>query len=340
MRVERKTLGDDVMGVGVRIVGHVSALLVAAACSSQTPAQSPAPTPSGATASPSRELTPLDEAVAAIGAEDFEVALAAANRAREEDPKSAPAAFYAGVAEERLGQFDAAKRSLAKAIELDPGLLEARANLSGLLIDANKGQEALAVIDPGLKLAPEDPRLLMNRAIALVLANQLEDAAAAYKKLLAVLPADPELHAGYGQLLGQLGKKEQASEQFGLAMASVDPQILVGVAAGFAALGDFPSCVQALDKAVGIKDDANVRVRRAACRHFASDDDGAENDYLAAIKLQPDAAVGYFYYARHLASVGRKADAVEYLDKALANGPSEALKEKIADVRAKLVKQK
>ena len=312
-------------------------VLLATACGGTPPPETPRSQP--APAASRRQLAPLDEAVAAIQAGDFEVALDAAKRARDEDPASAPAAFYAGVAEERLGQFDAAKLSLEMAIELDPGLLEARANLSGLLIDANQGEAALAVIDPGLKLAPQDGPLLMNRAIALVLANKREEAAAAYEKLLAVVDEDPELHADYAQLLLQLGKKDQAAKQFGLAMASADPQILTAVAAGFARLDDFTGCVQALDKAIGIKDAAAVRVRRAACRHFAKDDVGAEEDYLAAIKLEPDAAVGYFYYARHLAGLGRKPEAVEYLDKALAQKPTVALKAKIEAMRAKLTKK-
>ncbi len=336
MHIHPKTTKTDVMALGTRIAGSVAAVLIATACGGTPPAE--APTSNSAPAAATRQLTPLQEAVAAIKAGDFEVALDAAKRARDADPASAPAAFYAGVAEERLGQFEAAKQSLTTAIELDPGLLEARANLSGLFIDANQGQEALAIIDPGLKLAPQDPSLLMNRAIALVLANKREEAAAAYEKVLAVVNNDPELHADYAQLLVQLGKKEQAAKQFGMAMASVDPQILTGVAAGFARLGDFTSCAQALDKAIGVHDTASVRVRRAACRHFAKDDDGAEQDYLAAIKLQPDAAVGYFYYARHLAVVGRNAEAIEYLDKALAQKPTDALKAKIDAARAKLAK--
>lgn len=341
MRTDLKKLTTDAAGVGSRLstrfAGHVALVLLATACGGTPPPE--APRSQAAPAAPTRQLSALDEAVAAIRAEDFEVALDAAKRAREEDPASAPAAFYAGVAEERLGQFDAARLSLEKAIELDPGLLEARANLSGLLIDANQGKAALAVIDPGLKLAPQDPPLLMNRAIALVLANRREEAAAAYEKVLAVLGEDPELHADYAQLLVQLGKKDEAAKQFGLAMASRDPQILTGVAAGFAGLGDFTSCVQALDKAIGITDTAVVRVRRAACRHFAKDDVGAEEDYLAAITLEPDAAVGYFYYARHLAALGREPAAVEYLDKALAQKPTAALKAKIEAVRAKLTKK-
>src|SRR5690606_32525410 len=102
----------------------------------------------------------------AIQEGDFERAEKVLREASEADPKDPQAAFYLGVALEGTGDLAQAAEEYRRAVELSPELMEARANLSYLLLTEDKAEEALSVAEGGLKLDPENVPLLANRALA------------------------------------------------------------------------------------------------------------------------------------------------------------------------------
>jgi len=146
--------------------------LASVACGSATPAPEappPAlddPAPAAAadqSAKPSSKQ--VEEGIEAIKAQDFAKAKTLLSAAHRESPKDPQAAFYLGVALEGLGDATGAAAAYKDALALDPKLTEASVNLSALLLDQKDAAGALSAADVGLKTAPKQPDLLLNRAL-------------------------------------------------------------------------------------------------------------------------------------------------------------------------------
>jgi Flp pilus assembly protein TadD len=252
----------------------------------------------------------------AIQAEDFAAAKTILLEATADAPKDAQAAFYLGVAHDGLGELEAAQTQYRKALSLDPKLVEAARNLSTLLLDAKDGTGALEVIDAGIKQAPGDPILLMNRALALELSGDVEAALEAYAKAVEASPDNHELGYAYADVLSKANKSEPAIAELKRLRASDDLRILAASARLLGKLKQFSECVTTLDKAIKLKAVADLYVRRGVCRHDLKDDAGALADYEKALSLDPKLAAAHYYVGMHHRSQGNKKAAIESLTRA------------------------
>jgi tetratricopeptide (TPR) repeat protein len=92
-----------------------------------------------------------------------EKALALSKWAVESVPKSATFAMNHGLALKRAGNLQEAERELLRAIELDPSLSYAYAELAVLYDSEGKREEALATIDRFLKWNPQTIQFRLAR---------------------------------------------------------------------------------------------------------------------------------------------------------------------------------
>jgi len=290
-------------------------LLLAACGGGATQAKSadpPLEDPEPAAASPQVKSVPasstkVKEGSDAIQRQDFAAAKKVLLEARAEAPKDPQAAFYLGVAQEGLGETAEAQKSYRAALELDPKLADASANLSALLLDAGNAESALPILEQALKTTPKHPGLLVNRALALEAAGRQEEALKAYAEALSVKQDAPELQLPYAQLLLAAGKTKEATDAARAAAQSDDPKLLVAVADVFGKLKVPAECVAALDKVLKSKPHPAVHVRRGVCRHEVGDDPGAQADYEAALKLDPRFAPAHYYLGMHYVKRDKKA---------------------------------
>lgn len=127
-------------------------------------------------AKPDRESLPATPAAAP----------AAAARPSAEQPVRTPPAspeptaatlLRRGQADLGRGDRNAAEQRFRQALEQTPGLVEARAELAGLLIASGRHDEAQALLEAGLALAPGQPTLARLRARLLLEAGDLDAAA-------------------------------------------------------------------------------------------------------------------------------------------------------------------
>ena len=279
----------------------------------------------------------VDQAIQAIQKEDFAGAKALLTEARASDAKDPQAAYYLGVAEQSLGENDAAKKSYAAALELDPKLTEASVNLSQMQIEGGDAQGALAVIDDALKHAAKHPGLLLNRALAVEATGDKAAAAAAYGAAVDAQPNDPALRTAYADLLSETGRKEDAIRELKTAMSTDDPVLLAGIARLLGKEGAHKECIGALDKAINLKKTPDLLVRRGVCRHGDKDDKGAQADYEAALAADPNFAPAHFYLGAHYKALGNKKKALEHYEKAASMGGDKgvgpAAKKEIAELK-------
>ena len=172
----------------------------------------------------------VKQGIGAIQAKDFGKAKELLTAARAANPKDPQAVFNLGVAEQGLGNNDAAKRLYQIALRLDPKLTESSVKLSALLLDSGRpddAAEAVRVVDAGLKARPNSEDLLMNRALAQASTGDYGGAAGAYAKLLAKGPEDPKLRLEYARVLGKAGQKDKALAELEKITKVGDPELLV-----------------------------------------------------------------------------------------------------------------
>jgi tetratricopeptide (TPR) repeat protein len=265
-------------------------------------------------ASPSSEK--VAKAINFIRAEAFENAKSILLEAIAEDPEDPQAAFYLGVASERLGDIKGAKQYYNKALDLDPTLVEAAINLSALLLDSGDAKGAVAAAEKGLARDPKHAGLLTNKALALEKAGMQAEALDAYAKAIEVSPNEASLRLGYGELLIAAGKKDEALAQLREVHSSKDTTILAAASRQFGKLKEYEDCVKVLETALGIKPDAELYVFRGVCRYGMKQMNEAKADFEAALQTDARSATAHYYLGRHIAGEGQREKAIEHLDEA------------------------
>jgi Tfp pilus assembly protein PilF len=280
----------------------------------------------------------VDQAIQAIQKEDFAGAKTLLTEARSADPKDPQAAYYLGVAEQSLGENDAAKKSYTAALELDPKLAEASVNLSQMQLEGGDAKAALTVIDAALKHAPKHPGLLLNRALAVEATGDKAAAVTAYGAAVDAQPNDSALRTAYADLLLAAGRGDDALRELKTAMGTDDPTLLAAIGRLFGKQGAHKECIGALEKAITLKKTPDLLVRRGVCRHGDKDDKGAQADYEAALAADPNFAPAHFYLGEHFKTAGDKKKALEHFDKAATlggdKGVGPAAKKAAAELRS------
>lgn len=318
------------VGAGVvAILGWAFAL----GCASTPPPEAPPPTPAGSEG-PSEEVAQassakVQEGIDAIQAGDHAAAKSALTEAHEADPKDPQAAFYLGVALQNLEDAEGAMAMYQKALDNDPKLLEAIVNLSGMLLDVKKQpEEALALIDRGLKIDPKHADLHRNKALAFYDKKDIDGALAALGPALDVQPDDTELRFMRAGLLAHKKQREEALAELGKISLS-DADIAGRVANMYRQLKDHAKCVEAFDKAIEQKAVSVFHVKRGLCKKGLKDAAGEKADYQKALELDPNDAFAHMYLGRHLCAAGDKKGGTASLQKALEVGKGQRFTDEV-----------
>ena len=318
------------------------ALFLVACGGGATPeAKEPTPEPTQAKQAeppPKEEASGADvsEAEAALKAGDFQRAKAAAEATLAKDPKNAKALFYAGVASENLGDRDGAEKRYRAALAAQADFPDAAINLTLLLLDEKKNDDALATIKPVAAKMPDDPMVQSAYANALGATGDHAGAAAAYEKVVKKGDAKPEVRLGYAEELAAAGKKDDATKALKDALAAAGDQREVLAAYGrmLAKLGDYDDAIKALDRAIKLKASADLYTYRALFKRSTKDLAGAQADLEAATKEDAKFAPAWVYLGDVLEAEKKPADAKKAWQKAVDVGGDSPLvqkaKEKLA----------
>ena len=228
--------------------------------------------------------TQIRSAESALESGDYAAAIAALKPLAAAQPKNAHILYDLGFAQEHTGDDTAAAASYKAAIAADPSLAESQLALG--LLDARNGHlddahrelqsasslsdanpafraralRSLAVLDErtnpdasrdelleALKLTPETPADILLAAHLAEHSNAFPEAEAAYRRLLAITPNDPNQLAGWGidataglaHALTAQGKAAEAETVLTSALKNTpaDPRLLSQLAAVFGAEG-------------------------------------------------------------------------------------------------------
>ncbi|MDM0013641.1 tetratricopeptide repeat protein [Variovorax sp. J22P168] len=131
-------------------------------------------------------------------------------------PEPAPSSDTVFAQAEALETADpATAERLYRALLADsPGHADACLNLGALLSESNRGAEAVALYDLGLRHSPLATLLHFNRAVTLDDLGRLEEALQGYESCLAIDPDFADAHFNAARLYDHLGDQKQAIRHF------------------------------------------------------------------------------------------------------------------------------
>lgn len=261
-------------------------------------------------------------------------------RAVEQHPKNAEAAYYLGVSRERTDDRAGAEAAYKKALAADPGFAEAAQNLAALYLDdPPRPDEAIAVLKTALEKTKGSPALLENLAYAYGLKGDVDAASRAYEEAIAKADS-PRLRFAYGSMLVEAKQGDKAADHLRKALdGTKDDAPMLGTLGRLLAFSKaYGDCVKALDRAIKLKPaEPEWLVRRGTCKHELKDELGARADYEGAIKAKEDFAAAHYYLGLSLHGDKKLQTATQELEKAVKYGGDSAIgkaaKEKLDSIK-------
>lgn len=283
----------------------------------------------------------VKQGIAALKAGDTNGAKAAFEVATQKRPKQADAWHYLGLVNDQTGNRADAEKDYRKALELQPDLEESATNLSAILVETGRDDEAIALMKKAIARNARNAALQVNLGMALSMKGDVDGASKAFDEALRIDPNSTITYVTYADHLFRAGKKDDAIGKLKQAekLASQDAGVLASVALEYKAMKDFASCIAVLDKAVGLKDVAELRIYRGTCKLGRKDLSGATTEFKDAVAKEPQNAIAHYSLGNALADGGKLAEAVGEWETYLRLAP-DGPQAKAAQKRIEIAKKK
>jgi tetratricopeptide (TPR) repeat protein len=242
-------------------------------------------------------------------------------------------AFASGnpLAENNFGEallnedkVDEAIPHLQKALQLNPGYVEAHNNLGNALLRQGKLDEAISQFQTALKLDPGYADAYHDLGDAFFKQGNLDAAIAQFEKALQINPDDTDAHNNLGNALLQKGKVDDAMAQFQTAL-----QLKPGLPDAHNNLGNALLQQGNADEAITQFQTALQLKPRYAEAHYdlgnamfqKGDVDGAILQYQQALQINSDYAKAHNNLGFALFQKGRDGEAISHYKRALQINP-------------------
>lgn len=279
--------------------------------------------------------------IVALRSGDTHGARAAFEVAVQKNPKQADAHHYLGLVNDQTGNKTEAEKNYRKAIELQPDLEESTVNLAAILVESGKYDEAAALMKKATAKNPRSAALQVNLAMALSGRNDVDAANKAFDEAIKLEPNHGIHLVTYASHLARNNKHDDAVTKLKQAekVAAKDAGVLASIALEYKGMKDFKTCVAVLDKAVGLKDVAELRIYRGTCKLGLRDLSGATTEFRDAVAKEPNNALAHYSLGNALADGGKFTEAISEWDTTLKLAPegpqARAAEKKIAIAKSK-----
>jgi Flp pilus assembly protein TadD len=199
-------------------------------------------------------------------------------------------------------KFPEAEQYLRKLVEAQPSNAAAHIQLGRVLAAEQKNDAAVAELQSGAKLAPNDPSVQRDLADLYTTVGKDSEAAATYRLLLGSQPNDPYLHRGLGQSLLRQKKFPDAQQEFLIAV-KLKPDF--GDAYGDLAFAasenkDYPMTLKALEfRAKYVAENPLTYFLRASAYDHLKDVKDAAANYHLFLNVANGKYPDYEWQAKH-----------------------------------------
>jgi Tfp pilus assembly protein PilF len=164
--------------------------------------------------------------------------------------------------------------------------------MAQVLLRDGRPAEAEKAFRECLKDDPKNPEVLDGLGVAMLMQARYKDSIVPFDKAIALNPENGSIRNNRGVALMELGQYKAAQEDFAVAAASQNPDDRISAMINMGRLeqraGNYAAAEQQFSAAIA--HDPKVYagyVGRAAARESAGNLEGAAEDYLAAVKLEP-----------------------------------------------------
>jgi len=263
--------------------------------------------------------------VNALQSGDLAGAKAAFQAAIASNARDADAHHYLAVTLEKMNDKTGAEKEYKAALAITPDLAEAAANLGAIYVEAQRWDDAIAVLKPAVRRG-DSAAALFNLALAFVGKGDQQSAAHAFDNALKLTPTDAMLLYTYGHTLATWNQNDAALAKLKAARdaAGAQSDLLGSIGHDFLVLRAVPECIRTFDKAIAAKDAGQFRTERALCKLAGKDEAGATSDFEAAVQNDPTYPLAHYWLATRRMGAKRWKDAAKELEAYLKlepNGP-------------------
>ncbi len=131
-----------------------------------------------------------------------------------EQPEFAPALHLAGVVAASHSEPDRAREAFAAALAAQPAFVDARLAAADLALVERRYDDAMQIVEEGLRLVPFDAALLRMQGRVHARRGDSAAALAVYRDILLRTPADALAHFGHGAALQRAGDIQGAARAY------------------------------------------------------------------------------------------------------------------------------
>ncbi len=243
-------------------------------------------------------------------------------------PRSVPLANLLGQLHFQEAAFDEAWRQFEASLALEPAQPDILVHAAAALRRLQRPDEALALLDRAIVLAPRHAGAHNNRG--LLLHETLRRPQAALACFEAALQADPR-HAGalfnWGNALRVLGRLDEAITRYdaALALQPAFAEALNNRGVALRRLGRLREALDSFTRLAALQPRrADAQVQLAQLLQALGRDDDALAAYERALALDPQRPDAWTDRSVALKALGRPADALHSIDQAIARAPGQA----------------
>jgi len=221
------------------------------------------------------------------------------------------AEFDRAMAHFEAGDFTAAELACRALLVSEPNLVDGHHLLGAVLLQAGRPQDAVEAFMRAADLAPDEPEILGNLAVAYEASGAVQQAANAYRQALSLDPFDPHLNAAFATMSQALGQQEAAADGFRKAveLGEATAENLYGLALAQKMTGQLGDAIATCRRLIEqTPKDLEALHLQAVCLSEGSDFEGAAESFEKLIALEPGFPGAHGNYAVVLAKLKRRSE--------------------------------
>jgi tetratricopeptide (TPR) repeat protein len=154
------------------------------------------------------------EGLKALDGKQYDQAAQLFSQAIQSDPQDYAAHFHLALAYSLVGKDAEAVPEYQKSLDLKPGLYQAELNLGILLVRMKRAQEAVPLLDAAVQLKPKEFRPQWHLAEALLVSGDGAQAEAHYRQAAELDPKSAAAELGLGRAQAKQNRLAEAAAHF------------------------------------------------------------------------------------------------------------------------------